>query len=132
MKKSCLTGLFATVIVLGLPFVATGQSKEQREKIDRMAVQLEELKTEVMLLQRQVQSMHDTFNKTMGELNTLVVQMSDNIATIRRGQSSISTGTSDTVTTVTASTNPVFIIAAAKLRSTPNHTMGRMAKAKPV
>ncbi|NDD64745.1 MAG: outer membrane protein assembly factor BamD [Acidobacteria bacterium] len=55
-----------------------------------------------MLLQRQVQSMQDTFNKTMGELNTLVVQMGDNIATIRRAQSSISTNTSDTITTVTA------------------------------
>ncbi|MFM8393127.1 MAG: tol-pal system protein YbgF, partial [Acidobacteriota bacterium] len=75
---------------------------EQREKIDRMAVQLEELKTEIMLLQRQVQSMQDTFNKTTGELNTLVVQMSDNIATIRRAQSAISTNSGDTITTVTA------------------------------
>jgi septation ring formation regulator EzrA len=68
-----------------------------------MAVQLEELKTEIMLLQRQIQSMQDTFNKTNREGScTLVVQMSDNIATIRRAQSSISTSTTDTVTAVSA------------------------------
>lgn len=101
MRKS-LTGLMGLALLLAGLGEARGQNKEQREKIDRMAVQLEELKTETILLQRQVQSMQDTFNKTMGELNTLVVQMSDNIATIRRAQSSLSGNTSDTVTTVTA------------------------------
>ena len=101
MRKS-LTGLMGLALLLAGLGEARGQNKEQREKIDRMAVQLEELKTETILLQRQVQSMQDTFNKTMGELNTLVVQMSDNIATIRRAQSSISGNSNDTVTTVTA------------------------------
>jgi len=102
MRNVSLAGLVFAILVIGLPNVVCGQSKEQREKIDRMAVQLEELKTEVMLPQRQVQSMQDTFNKTMGELNTLVVQMGDNIANVRRAQSSISTNTGDTITTVTA------------------------------
>lgn len=104
MVKSCLTTLFAAIVIVvpGFPVTAIGQNKDQREKIDRMAVQLEELKTEVMLLQRQSQSMQDAFNKTMGELNTLVVQMGDNIANIRRAQSSISTNSGDTITTVTA------------------------------
>ncbi len=100
--KFILSGLLGTLLVLGNLAEVQAQNKEQREKIDRMAVQLEELKTEIMLLQRQVQSMQDTFNKTTGELNTLVVQMSDNIATIRRAQSAISTNSGDTITTVTA------------------------------
>ncbi|HEY8460683.1 MAG TPA: hypothetical protein VIM99_09905, partial [Blastocatellia bacterium] len=60
--------LLATVF---LPLAGFAQSKEQREKIDRMAVQVEDLKTELVLLQRTTQTMQDTFNKTMGELNTL-------------------------------------------------------------
>lgn len=100
--KFILSGLLGTLLFLGNLAEVQAQNKEQREKIDRMAVQLEELKTEIMLLQRQVQSMQDTFNKTTGELNTLVVQMSDNIATIRRAQSAISTNSGDTITTVTA------------------------------
>src|SRR5215475_4392854 len=88
--------------VIFLPLTAAAQSKEQREKIDRMATQIEDLKTELVLLQRQTQTMQDTFNKTMGELNTLIVQMSDNISAIRRAQQSVSSNSGDVVTQVTS------------------------------
>jgi tol-pal system protein YbgF len=88
--------------IIILPLSAVAQSKDQREKIDRMATQIEDLKTELVLLQRQTQTMQDTFNKTMGELNTLIVQMSDNISTIRRATESVSTRGGDVVTQVTS------------------------------
>ena len=72
-----------------------GGQKDQKEKIDRMAAQLEELKTELTLLQRQVQGMQDTLNKTTGELSTLITQISDNVSAIRRAQSAVSTSSSD-------------------------------------
>ncbi|HEX5084169.1 MAG TPA: outer membrane protein assembly factor BamD [Blastocatellia bacterium] len=82
--------------------IGFAQSKEQREKIDRMAVQVEDLKTELVLLQRTTQQMQDTFNKTMGELNTLITQMSDNISNIRRAQESVSTKSGDVTAQVTS------------------------------
>ena len=78
------------------------QKKEQQDKIDRMAVQLEELKTEFILLQRQMQSMQETFNKTNGESRTLIEQMGDNIAAIRRAQSSVSTNANETTSQISA------------------------------
>lgn len=90
------------LVVILLPLDASAQSKDQREKIDRMAAQIEEMKTELVLLQRQTQTMQDTFNKTTGELNTLIVQMSDNISAIRRAQSSVSTNSGEAVSQVTA------------------------------
>ncbi|MBP6822728.1 MAG: tetratricopeptide repeat protein [Acidobacteria bacterium] len=96
MCKSFKIRLALCLIVIVLPLSVVAQSKDQREKIDRMAVQLEEVKTELILMQRQNQSMQDTFNKTMGQLNTLIVQMGDNIAAVRRAQSAISTNTTDT------------------------------------
>lgn len=102
MCKSFWIRFSLCLIVVALPLTGFAQSKDQREKIDRMAVQLEELKTELVLLQRQNQAMQDTFNKTNGELNTLIVQMSDNISAIRRAQSAISTNSSDTATQVSA------------------------------
>jgi tol-pal system protein YbgF len=94
---------FFSILVIAIsPLPAAGQNKETREKIDQMAVQVEQLKTEVMLLQRQVTTMQETFNKTNGEISTLIVQMSDNISAIRRAQSSVSTSSTDTVTQVTA------------------------------
>lgn len=94
--KSFTIRLALCLIVIALPLSVVAQSKDQKEKIDRMAAQLEELKTELILVQRQTQSMQDTFNKTMGELNTLIVQMGDNIAAVRRAQSAISSNTGDT------------------------------------
>jgi len=88
--------------VILLPLATAAQSRDQREKIDRMATQIEDLKTELVLLQRQTQTMQDTFNKTMGELNTLIVQMSDNISAIRRAQQSVSSNSGDVVTQVTS------------------------------
>lgn len=78
------------------------QKKEQQEKIDRMAVQLEELKTEFILLQRQMQAMQETFNKTNGESRTLIEQIGDNIAAIRRAQSSVSTNANETTSQISA------------------------------
>jgi tol-pal system protein YbgF len=86
----------------GFAFTASAQSKEVREKIDRMAAQVEDLKTELVLLQRTTQTMQDTFNKTMGELNTLIVQISDNISTIKLAQSQVSTNSSNAVTQVSS------------------------------
>ncbi|HMV85014.1 MAG TPA: tetratricopeptide repeat protein [Blastocatellia bacterium] len=102
MTKHFLIRVLLWLLVAAMPFTAVAQSKDQREKIDRMAVQLEELKTELVLMQRQNQSMQETFNKTSGELNTLIVQMSDNIAAIRRAQSAISTNSTETSTQVSA------------------------------
>jgi tol-pal system protein YbgF len=94
---------FFSILVIAIsPLPAAGQNKETREKIDQMAIQVEQLKTEVMLLQRQTAAMQETFNKTNGEIRTLIVQMSDNISAIRLAQSTVSTSSNDTATQVTA------------------------------
>src|SRR5215475_4363067 len=95
MNKIRVYRLPLLLAVVLLPLSGLAQSKDQREKIDRMAVEVEDLKTELVLLQRTTQTMQDTFNKTMGELNTLIVQMSDNISAIRRAQESVSTKSVD-------------------------------------
>jgi tol-pal system protein YbgF len=102
MNKIRVYTLPLLLAIVFTPLAGFAQSKDQREKIDRMAVQVEDLKTELVLLQRQTQTMQDTFNKTMGELNTLIVQMSDNISAIRRAQESVSTKSGDVTAQVTS------------------------------
>jgi tol-pal system protein YbgF len=102
MKNIRFYTLSLSLAALLFPLNAAAQSKDQRDKIDRMAQEMEELKTELVLLQRQTQTMQDTFNKTMGEMNTLIVQMSDNISAIRRAQSTVSSASNESVTQVTA------------------------------
>ncbi len=89
---SLVIGVFAFAVTAALPVSAQNQ---REQKIDRMAIQVEEMKTEMTLLQRQVQSMQDTLNKASGEMSSLITQMNDNISAIRRAQSSVSTNTSD-------------------------------------
>ena len=92
----------AIVLTTLLTVLAVAQKKEQWDKVDRMAIQLEELKTEFILLQRSMQAMQETFNKTNGETRTLIEQMGDNIAAIRRAQASVTTSATDTSTQISA------------------------------
>jgi tol-pal system protein YbgF len=102
MNKSVkqLTSAILLASLLGLSAVA--QKKEQWDKVDRMAIQLEELKTEFILLQRSMQALQETFNKTNGEARTLIEQMGDNIAAIRRAQSGMTTSATDTSSQISA------------------------------
>jgi len=102
MNKIRVYRLPLLLAVVLLPLAGLAQSKDQREKIDRMAVEVEDLKTELVVLQRTTQQMQDTFNKTMGELNTLITQMSDNISNIRRAQESVSTKSGDVTGQITS------------------------------
>lgn len=94
------------LIILGalcMIFAAPAYAQKDRDaQIARMAVQVEEMKTELTLLQRQVQTMQDTLNKTTGELNTLITQMADNVSAIRRAQSAVSANTSDSAAQISS------------------------------
>src|SRR5215467_11782092 len=102
MNKIRVYRLPLLLAVVLLPLSGLAQSKDQREKIDRMAVEVEDLKTELVVLQRTTQQMQDTFNKTMGELNTLITQMSDNISNIRRAQESVATRSGEATAQITS------------------------------
>lgn len=108
MSYRSLYRLAFVVLLLALavmPLHADGQKdKDQQTKIDKMAVQLEEMKTELTVLERQVQTMQETLNKTTGEMNTLITQMSDNISGIRRAHSTLSS----TVTQLSTSMSTVL------------------------
>jgi tol-pal system protein YbgF len=86
--------IFLTFVSSPLHAGSSGD-KEVREKLDRMAAQLEELKTETIMLGEQVESLRDVIGRTAGEQSTLIVQMRDNMSAIGRAQSSISTNSSD-------------------------------------
>ncbi len=116
------------LLALAVMPLNAGGDKEEKEMIAKLAAQLEVLKTELTVLQRQVQSMQETLNKTTGEMNALIVQMGDNISGIRRSQTSLSTNLdsiSRTVTTVMGST-PLSVLSE-QIRDT-NQRMERLSE----
>lgn len=99
----CISRKVVISLFAAATFVVPAYAQKDKDlKLDRVAVQVEEMKTELTLLQRQVQTMQDTLSKTSGEMSTLINQMSDNISSIRRAQSAVSTNTSEAATQVSA------------------------------
>jgi tol-pal system protein YbgF len=80
----------------------SGGDKEQREKLDRAAARLKELKTEVIMLGQQVESLRDVIGRTGGEQSTLIIQMRDNVSAIGRAQSSLLTNSRDALGQISA------------------------------
>ena len=100
--KSFRQAIAPGALLLLITVPADAQKIDRDAQMARVAVQVEEMKTEMTLLQRQVQTMQDTLNKTTGELNTLITQMTDNISAIRRAQSAVSSNTSESATQISS------------------------------
>ncbi|HZS45401.1 MAG TPA: tol-pal system protein YbgF [Blastocatellia bacterium] len=90
--------VFISVLLcfLSLTQLSTASDKEEKDKLDKLAGEVEALKTEITVLERQVQSMQEGINKTSGEQTTLITQIGDNVASIRKAQSTVAASATDT------------------------------------
>jgi len=61
---------------------------------------LDELKAEVIVLERQVRTMQETMDKNSGQLNTLITQIVDNVNAIRQAQGRVAEGSSSAIQSV--------------------------------
>src|ERR1051326_6580573 len=104
------------------------KDKDQRDKIDKMAVQMEEMKTELTVLERQVQTMQETLNKTTGEMNALITQMSDNISAIRRAHPALSTNVATISTSVSSVLGTTPISSVNEQMTATNQRMERLSE----
>lgn len=73
---------------------------DQKDREAQLKLALDELKAEVIVLGRQVRGMQETMDKNSGQLNTLVVQISDSVNAIRQAQSRIAEGSSGAIQSV--------------------------------
>jgi tol-pal system protein YbgF len=74
--------------------------KEDKEKLDRLWTQIEDMKPEMITLEQQVQSLRDAINKAGGEQCSLIRQIIRNTSAIRRGQLTVSTNSNDATTQI--------------------------------
>ena len=73
---------------------------DQKDKDAQLKLALDELKAEVIVLERQVRTMQETMDKNSGQLNTLVTQIVDNVNAIRQAQSRIAEASSSAIQSV--------------------------------
>jgi tol-pal system protein YbgF len=93
-----ITCLFFLMLFVAAP-VCAGDKKE-KEKLARISARIEEMKTEIIMIEQRMQSLHDAISKAGGEQKTLITQIIRNISAIRRGQLTVSTYNNDAATQV--------------------------------
>jgi len=94
---------FITAAALGLVLLSSmGGSglANQKDRDAQLKLALDELKAEVIVLERQVRGMQEAMDKNSGQLNTLVTQIVDNVNAIRQAQSRIAEGSSSAIQSV--------------------------------
>lgn len=73
---------------------------DQKDRDAQLKLALDEMKAEVIVLERQVRAMQETMDKNSGQLNTLITQIVDNVNAIRQAQSRVAEGSSSALQSV--------------------------------
>lgn len=74
------------VLAFWTPLGSSGLA-DQKDRDAQMKLALDELKAEVIVLERQVRTMQEAMDKNSGQLNALITQIVDNVNAIRQAQS---------------------------------------------
>jgi len=92
---------FITAAGLALLLVSsTAGNGVADQKEAQVKLALDELKAEVIVLERQVRTMQETMDKNSGQLNTLITQIVDNVNAIRQAQGRVAEGSSSAIQSV--------------------------------
>jgi tol-pal system protein YbgF len=97
-SPSKIACLFILTSFVSAP-VCAGDKKE-KEKLDRLSARIEEVKTEMIMLEHRVQSLRDAINRAGGEQRGLIAQIIRNTSAIRRSQLTVSTNSKDAATQI--------------------------------
>ncbi|MCI0487637.1 MAG: tol-pal system protein YbgF [Blastocatellia bacterium] len=92
-----------SIMVMGVLFLAVfGTPGASGQKITEkdLKIAIDELKNEVVVLSRQVQTMQDNMNRHSGQLDALITQIIDNVSAIRQAQSRVSEASNSAISGV--------------------------------
>lgn len=83
-------------------FSATGArpAGDQREEHAQMKLAVDELKAEVIVLERQVRTLQESLDRNSGQVNALITQIVDNVTAIRQAQSRVAEGSTSALSSV--------------------------------
>jgi tol-pal system protein YbgF len=83
-----------------LPAMSASGGADQKDRDAQLKLALDELKAEVIVLERQVRTMQESMDRNSGQLNTLITQIVDNVNAIRQAQSRVAEGSSSAIQSV--------------------------------
>src|ERR1051325_5704100 len=89
------------VLIFMFTMNATGSSDQKdKDAQAQLKIALDDLKAEVIVLERQVRSMQESMDRNSGQMNTLITQIVDNVNAIRQAQSRVAEGATSAITEV--------------------------------
>src|SRR5262249_19926900 len=92
----------AILIVLVLAWLAMGASRGGDKEKDALKQSVDDLKTEITILERQRGNMQQSRERNSGTTSPLITQMPDNVSAIRQGQSRTADSAAEAVSRVSA------------------------------
>jgi tol-pal system protein YbgF len=93
----------ALVIIIALavaPCVSSYAYEDQKDRDAQIKLALDELKNEVVVLERQVRAMQETIDRNSGQMSALINQIVDNVNAIRQAQARVAEGSVSAITEV--------------------------------
>ncbi|MBI3651625.1 MAG: tol-pal system protein YbgF [Acidobacteria bacterium] len=89
----------ALLLLFSVNARGAGDQKD-KEAAAQLKIALDDLKAEVIVLERQVRSMQESMDRNSGQLTALITQIVDNVNAIRQGQSRVAEGASSALSEV--------------------------------
>lgn len=90
---------FAILVVLAISSPGVGVQKD-KEVYAEFKVAFDQLKAEVIVLERQVRALQEASDRNSGQMNTLITQIIDNVTAIRQAQSRVAEGSTSAISSV--------------------------------
>jgi len=90
MRSKLITVLI--LILAAAPALSASGFEDQKDRDAQLKLALDELKNEVVVLERQVSAMKESYDRNSGQLNALINQIIDNVNAIRQAQSRVAEG----------------------------------------
>jgi tol-pal system protein YbgF len=95
--KVIVTAMLALMLFASLD---AGGLADQKDRDAQLKIALDELKAEVIVLERQVRSMQESSDKNSGQLNALITQIVDSVNAMRQAQSRSNESSSSAIQSV--------------------------------
>src|SRR5882757_5513258 len=92
--------MVAGLVLLFVASIGGNGFADQKDRDVQLKIALDELKAEVIVLERQVRSMQESSDKNSGQLNALITQIVDNVNAIRQSQSRSNESSSSAIQSV--------------------------------
>ena len=87
------------IVIFAFSAPTIGVQKD-KDVYAQFKISFDELKNEVVVLERQVRALQESHDKNMGQMSTLITQIIDNVGAIRQAQSRVAEGSNSAINAV--------------------------------